>query len=113
MNRTIVWGALALAGGVPALCRDRSAGCSPHPARGNDEAAKRRADLYLLMDTDLAWQPDAARDSGGDTREDLFDAFRCALEELGARWVIVSGVGEGRWEAVRANTNFERSEEST
>ena len=62
-----------------------------------DEAKKRRADLYLLMDTDIAWQPDAARDAGDDTREDLFDDFRCALEEFGARFVIVSGLGDERW----------------
>lgn len=67
-----------------------------------DEAKQRRADLYLLMDTDIAWQSDAARDSSGDDREDLFDAFRMALEELEARWVIVSGEGEARWQAVRS-----------
>jgi len=67
-----------------------------------DEARRRRADLYLLMDTDIAWQSDAARDSGGDSREDLFDAFRCALDELDARWIIVSGTGEERWQAVRS-----------
>jgi NadR type nicotinamide-nucleotide adenylyltransferase len=67
-----------------------------------DEARHRRADLYLLMDTDIAWQSDAARDSGDDSREDLFDAFRCALDELDARWVIISGTGEERWEAVRS-----------
>jgi NadR type nicotinamide-nucleotide adenylyltransferase len=67
-----------------------------------DEARQRRADLYLLMDTDLRWQSDAARDSGGDSREDLFDAFRSALDELDARWIIVSGTGEERWQAMLA-----------
>jgi NadR type nicotinamide-nucleotide adenylyltransferase len=67
-----------------------------------EEAKQRRADLYLLMDTDIPWQSDAARDSGDDSREDLFDAFRCALDELEARWVIVSGAGKERWEAVRS-----------
>jgi NadR type nicotinamide-nucleotide adenylyltransferase len=70
-----------------------------------DEAKRRRADLYLLMDTDIPWQSDAARDSGDDSREDLFDAFRCALDELGARWIIVSGEGEARWESVLALAN--------
>ena len=63
-----------------------------------DEAWRRRADLYLLLDTDVAWQPDAARDAGGDAREDLFDAFRAALDELETRWQIVSG----EWEQRRA-----------
>ena len=45
-----------------------------------EEANRRRADLYLLMDTDVPWKQDEARDAGGDTREDLFDAFRAALD---------------------------------
>mgnify|MGYP003577140772 CR=1 FL=1 len=65
-----------------------------------DEAMKRRADLYLLMDTDIPWQPDAARDTGGDTREDLFDDFRRTLEEFGAPFVVISGSGEPRWRAI-------------
>jgi NadR type nicotinamide-nucleotide adenylyltransferase len=66
------------------------------PSWIEDEARRRRADLYLLMDTDLAWVADPARDTGGDAREDLFDAFRCALEEFETTWVIVSGEGEER-----------------
>ena len=61
-------------------------------------ARERRADLYLLLDTDLPWEPDAARDAGGDAREDLFDAFRAALDEFETRWVIVSGTGDDRLE---------------
>lgn len=61
-----------------------------------EEAQRRRADLYLLMDTDVAWQPDDARDAGGDAREDLFDAFRAAMDEFAVRFVIVSGEGEER-----------------
>lgn len=61
-----------------------------------DEARRRRADLYLLLDTDVPWIPDAARDAGGDEREDLFDAFRAALDEFEARWEIVSGDREAR-----------------
>jgi NadR type nicotinamide-nucleotide adenylyltransferase len=66
-----------------------------------EEASRRRADLYLLMDTDVAWKPDAARDAGGEDREDLFDAFRAALDEFETRWQIVSGAGEERWRQVR------------
>jgi HTH-type transcriptional regulator, transcriptional repressor of NAD biosynthesis genes len=61
-----------------------------------EEARRRQADLYLLLDTDMEWEPDAARDAGGDAREDLFDAFRAALDEFGCRWEFVSGVGEAR-----------------
>jgi NadR type nicotinamide-nucleotide adenylyltransferase len=67
-----------------------------------EQAARaRRADLYLLLDTDIAWEPDAARDAGGDQREDLFDAFRAALDEFEAQWEIVSGVGEERVSAAK------------
>ncbi|HJQ37045.1 MAG TPA: ATP-binding protein [Thermoanaerobaculia bacterium] len=71
------------------------------PAWIEDEARRRRADLYLLLDTDVAWQPDAARDTGGDAREDLFDAFRAALDELETKWEIVSGDWEERYALAR------------
>ena len=71
------------------------------PSWIEDEARARRADLYLLLDTDVAWQPDIARDSGGDAREDLFDAFRCALDEFETRWEIVSGDWEERYTRAR------------
>ncbi|HYR29607.1 MAG TPA: ATP-binding protein [Thermoanaerobaculia bacterium] len=61
-----------------------------------EEARARRADLYLLLDTDLAWEEDPVRDGGGDAREDLFDAFRRALDEFDTRWEIVSGTFEER-----------------
>jgi NadR type nicotinamide-nucleotide adenylyltransferase len=67
------------------------------------EAKARRADLYLLLDTDLPWKADAARDAADPgVREDLFDAFRGALEELECAFRIVSGGWEERWETVRA-----------
>jgi len=61
-----------------------------------DEARKRRADHYLLLDTDVPWIADAARDAGGDAREDLFDAFRAALDEFECEWTIISGDREAR-----------------
>ena len=64
-----------------------------------DEARRRRADLYLLLNTDVEWQPDAARDTGGAAREDLFEAFRAALDEFETKWEIVSGDWEERWSA--------------
>lgn len=66
-----------------------------------DEARRRRADLYLLLDTDVEWQPDSARDSGGDAREDLFDAFRATLDEFETKWEIVSGDWEERFVLAR------------
>jgi NadR type nicotinamide-nucleotide adenylyltransferase len=62
------------------------------PAWIEEEARRRRADLYLLLDTDVPWAADAVRDAGGaDDREDLFDAFRRVLDEFETRWEIVSG----------------------
>lgn len=72
------------------------------PSWIEEEARQRTADLYLLLDTDVPWQPDPARDAGGDAREDLFDAFRAALDEFETRWEIVSGDWEERWDHVRA-----------
>jgi NadR type nicotinamide-nucleotide adenylyltransferase len=62
-----------------------------------DEARRRRADLYLLLDTDVAWTPDVARDTGGEEREDLFDTFRAALDEFETTWEIVSGGWDERY----------------
>jgi hypothetical protein len=45
--------------------------------------------------------PDPARDACDDAREDLFDAFRAALDEFETKWEIVSGEGEERWERLR------------
>ncbi|HEX7705903.1 MAG TPA: ATP-binding protein [Thermoanaerobaculia bacterium] len=61
-----------------------------------EEAGRRRASFYLLMDTDIEWIADPARDTGGDAREDLFDAFRAALDEFDTEWSIVSGTGDVR-----------------
>ena len=63
------------------------------------EARARRADVYLLLDTDVPWTADPARDAGGEIREDLFDAFRAALDEFETNWQIVSGDWEMRWQA--------------
>ena len=57
-----------------------------------EEAYERRADLYLLLDTDIPWHPDPVRDAGSpEEREELFDAFRATLDEMGTTWRIVSG----------------------
>jgi NadR type nicotinamide-nucleotide adenylyltransferase len=66
------------------------------------EAWQRRTGLYLLLDTDIPWIADAARDTGGEAREDLFDAFRAALDEFETKWEIVSGDRAERWERLCA-----------
>jgi NadR type nicotinamide-nucleotide adenylyltransferase len=72
------------------------------PAWIEAEARRRKAGRYLLLDTDIPWHPDPARDAGGDAREDLFDAFRATLDEFETHWEIVSGDWEERWARVRA-----------
>ena len=70
------------------------------PSWIEDEARRLRADAYFLLDTDIEWQPDPARDNTPDAREDLFDAFRAALDEFEVSWQIVSGTFEERWQTV-------------
>ena len=55
-----------------------------------DEAQRRRADLYLLCDVDVPWEPDGVRDRPTN-RDSMFDQFRMALEAEGARFTIVRG----------------------
>ena len=66
------------------------------------EARDHCADLYLLMDTDVAWVADPARDSGGADREDLFDSFRRALDEFETNWRVISGSWNERFERASA-----------
>lgn len=64
-------------------------------------ARARRADLYLLLDIDVPWQPDPARDAGH-VREELFVKFAATLEELEARTVVISGDWDERARRARA-----------
>ena len=62
-----------------------------------EEAQRRLADLYLLLDTDVPWVEDPCRDCGQpEAREDVFDAFRRTLDDFGARFMIVSGSWQER-----------------
>ena len=54
------------------------------------KAQERLADVYLLLDIDVPWIWDPVRDSG-QTRTELHDDFRNALEEFGARYEVISG----------------------
>lgn len=59
------------------------------------KAGDRLADLYLLLDIDVPWIWDPVRDCG-ETRKELHDDFRSALEEFGARYELISGNWEER-----------------
>jgi NadR type nicotinamide-nucleotide adenylyltransferase len=64
-------------------------------------AAARRADLYLLLDIDVPWQPDPARDADPSARETLYVRFTEALKEFGTTWRLVSGDWEARYRTAR------------
>jgi len=66
-----------------------------------EEAARARlADLYLLLDIDVPWVPDPARDRGH-LRDEVQALFRDTLDRFGARYVTVSGDWEARFERAR------------
>jgi nicotinamide riboside kinase len=52
-------------------------------------------DLYLLCFPDIPWQPDPLRQNPDD-RMDLFWLYKKALEEIGANFRVVDGLGELR-----------------
>ncbi|HNS17426.1 MAG TPA: ATP-binding protein [Bacteroidales bacterium] len=54
-----------------------------------------RYDLYLLMDTDLSWEPDPQREDP-DRREFLFSLYQAELDKLGVDYYIISGMQEER-----------------
>lgn len=66
-----------------------------------DAARARRADVYLLCDVDLAWEPDGQRDRPL-ARSELRDEFARTLDALGCRWTLVSGTGRAREAAAHA-----------
>jgi len=60
------------------------------------EAARaRRAGLYLLLDVDVPWVPDAQRDRAH-LRDEIHTLFVQTLEELGAGYVTIRGTWEER-----------------
>jgi NadR type nicotinamide-nucleotide adenylyltransferase len=71
-----------------------------------EEAARRRADLYLLHHVDVEWAADGRQRDQPERRGELFWRFRGALDGLGARVADVCGPWEERWRralaAVRA-----------
>lgn len=54
-------------------------------------------DLYLLMDIDLPWEDDALRDFP-DLREHFMQVWHKELQAIQANYVLVSGLGEQRFE---------------
>jgi NadR type nicotinamide-nucleotide adenylyltransferase len=66
-----------------------------------DAAKVRRPDLYLLLDIDLPWIDDPARDRGH-MREEVQSLFRQAVEQSGVPFVVISGDGDARFGAARA-----------
>lgn len=65
------------------------------PAWIEEEAARRAADLYLLLDIDVPWTPDPLRDRG-DQREVMQTLFRDALEEHRLPWIAITGSWDER-----------------
>lgn len=58
---------------------------------------QRRYDLYLLMDIDLPWEDDPLRDFP-DKRDYFMEIWTKELNDLGAEYRIISGIGEQRFE---------------
>lgn len=70
------------------------------PAWIEEQARRRLADLYLLMDIDVPWVADAARDRGH-MRPEMHALFLGALERFGARYLVVGGGWTERFEVAR------------
>ena len=60
-------------------------------------ALERRGDLYLLLDIDVPWVPDAIRDRG-EQRADMHELFRAMLERYGLPFVTIGGSWGERYE---------------
>jgi NadR type nicotinamide-nucleotide adenylyltransferase len=63
-----------------------------------DELPKHSYDLYLLQNIDLPWQEDPLRDFP-EMREHFMGVWEKELQQLNARYVIISGIGPERYES--------------
>jgi len=71
-----------------------------------DELPKHTYDLYLLLNIDLPWEEDPLRNFPH-MREHFMEVWVKELQALDARYVLISGVGEDRYEgAVRVIDEF-------
>jgi len=71
-----------------------------------DELPKHTYDLYLLLNIDLPWEEDPLRDFPH-MREHFMEVWLKELQALDARYVLISGTGDDRYEnAVRAIDKF-------
>jgi len=62
-----------------------------------EEIHKRKYDLYLLCDIDLAWTPDEMREYPDEKpRQELFAIYKDILINQNTAWGIVRGVGDER-----------------
>jgi len=73
-----------------------------------DELPKHPYDLYLLLNIDLPWEEDPLRDFPH-MREHFMEIWIKELRALDARYVLISGTGDDRYEnAVKAIDEFIR-----
>ena len=70
------------------------------PAWIVDAAVERAADLYLLMDIDVPWVADPARDRG-DRRPEMHALFRDRLDTLRLPYVEIGGDWDARFATAR------------
>ncbi|MDN5283852.1 MAG: NadR [Mucilaginibacter sp.] len=71
-----------------------------------DELPKHPYDLYLLLNIDLPWQDDPLRNFPT-LRDHFMNVWYKELDALKARYVLISGTGEDRYEnAIKAIDDF-------
>lgn len=78
------------------------------PVEVLDELPRHYYDLYLLMDIDLPWQDDPLRDFPT-RRPHFMNVWQQELQALNARYVIISGSGQQRYDrAIKAVEAFRK-----
>jgi len=78
-----------------------------------DQVKKQDYDLYLLMDVDLPWEYDPLREHP-ESRDFLLNLYRKHLDELGFRYLLISGIGGERLKnAIRVIDDFALNKSTT
>jgi NadR type nicotinamide-nucleotide adenylyltransferase len=67
-----------------------------YPGWIDEELKSGTIDLYLLCNTEIPWIADNVRENGGEMREKLYSVYEKELQDMGCRYVVVTGTDSVR-----------------
>jgi NadR type nicotinamide-nucleotide adenylyltransferase len=68
-----------------------------YPGWLDHKIAEDNIDMYLLLNTDIAWRDDGVRENPGAKRNELMRLYRAELDKLNKKYSIINGIGDTRF----------------